>query len=288
MKLLIDGNTILFRNFYIHTTKKIYNVNNPTLIGFIRTISKYKRLYKVKNNEIIITFDKGKSKYRKRLLRSYKLNRKEQRKKNNFNWELYIKQFEDIINVLKNIFKIIIIKDYEGDDIISYYTINNPDKNIIIISNDKDLLQLIYNDNIIFHNIYNDNIISFYNYKDYTGYNNYKNFLLYKILYGDKSDNIDKIYNIKDINKIIEDYNNIDNYLKYIKNKDNNIYKIIKLNRMLIDLYYFQDKFGKYLKDKIKKEEDKYIYNPHVGIKYYKEINGNRHLTYLEDLIYSG
>ncbi len=276
----------MFRNFYIHTTKKTFNVDNPTLIGFIRSLIKIKNLYEANNDEIIITFDKGKSKFRKKLLKTYKTQRNVYRKKNNFNWELYIKQSNEIINIISKLYKTIIINNYEGDDIISYYTINNSNNyNIIIISNDNDLLQLVYNNNIIYHNIYNNNIISYYNYKYYTNYNNNYEYLFYKILNGDKSDNINKINNSKDINLIIRKYKTIDNYLNYLKVYNKNEYYKVKLNRMLIDLFYFQEKFGKYLKPKIEKIENNFKYNPHEAIKIYREINQNKHIQYLEELI---
>ena len=283
--MLIDGNTLLFKNFHLHTTKNIYNVNNPTLVGFLRSINKYKKLYNVENDNIIITFDKGKSKYRKRLLKTYKQQRVKDRKKNNFNWDLYVKHFNDIINVIKYLYRIIIINNYEGDDIIAYYTINNNNHDIIIISNDKDLLQLLYNDNIIFHNIYNNNIITCYNYKYYTNYDNYNHYLMFKILNGDKSDNINKINNNNDINIIIRKYDNIDNYLKFLKDVNINEYYKVKLNRMLVDLYYFQSKFGKYLKQKITKEENKFKYNPHEAIKNYMQVNDVKHINILEELL---
>ncbi len=54
---------------------------------------------------------------------------------------------------------------------------------------------------------------------------------------------------------------------------------------MLIDLYYFQNKFGKYLKQKIIEKENKFNYNPHEAINNYKQINGVKHINTLEELL---
>jgi len=42
--ILIDGNPLFFKNFYIHNQRKTYFANNPVLVGFLQSLNKLKSM----------------------------------------------------------------------------------------------------------------------------------------------------------------------------------------------------------------------------------------------------
>jgi len=139
--ILIDGNNILFRSYYataytgnIMKTSKGFPTN--ALYGFINIINKI--LQEEKCDNILVAFDKGKT-FRHDSYDSYKAGRIEMP-------DELRKQFGRVKEILDNMGIKYYEKDgYEADDIIGAFSslAETRDYNVLIISSDKDLLQLI-------------------------------------------------------------------------------------------------------------------------------------------------
>ena len=154
------------------------------------------------------------------LCEEYKQNRNKEEKK-----EVY-KRFKDIVGQLSQQlnkkFSFVRALGYEADQVIAYLAETNQDKNVLIFSGDKDLLQLSYFPNVSISEKYekgmfllktDDEIFKkFKNNKgeDFTRIStNKKDILKYRVLKGDTSDNLSPVFpRIKDteIVSIIKDY----------------------------------------------------------------------------------
>ncbi len=208
--ILVDGNNLMFRSYYATAYNGNFMNNSngfPTnaLFGFTNMMNK---IIKEENPEyIIVAFDKGKN-FRHDKYKSYKEGRVEMPN------ELKI-QFPIAKKMLSAMgIKYYEIDDFEADDIIgtfSKYCDHNDFKGLIV-SSDKDLLQLI-----------NEDVdIKLLKQKDYIRYNlrtfeeDYGikpiNIIDLKALMGDSSDNIPGVKGIgeKTALKLLHEYKTLD------------------------------------------------------------------------------
>ena len=209
--ILVDGNNLLFRSYYATAYSGNLMVNSkgfPTnaLYGFTNMINK---IIKEENpTHIMVAFDKGKT-FRHDKYDFYKQGRSETP-------DELKKQF----SVAKEMLTLMGIKyyeidNYEADDIIgtlSKQCENDPEFEALIISSDKDLLQLISD----------ETHIKLLKQKDYIYYdkNSFKNdygidpinIIDLKALMGDASDNIPGVKGIgeKTALKLLVKYKNLD------------------------------------------------------------------------------
>ncbi len=216
--VLIDGNNILFRSYYAtaytgNMMKTSTGFPTNALYGFINMINKI--LQEEKCDNILVAFDKGKT-FRHDSFTEYKAGRIEMPS------ELKL-QFTKVQEILKNMgIKSYEMNGYEADDIIGTFSTLSENKglDVLIVSSDKDLLQLITNkvtvkllktkDNILMtpdifkkeYNITPDKMIDL------------------KGLQGDPSDNIPGVKGIgeKTALKLLQDYKSIENIYVNIDN----------------------------------------------------------------------
>ena len=238
---LIDGTSLIFRTYYAlpkMNNKKGLHIN--ALLGFSNIIIKI--LQEVKKCYLAIIFDSKNKKFRHKIYNHYKSNRKSPPK--------------DLINqfsLIKRICKVLSIsqmeqKGFEADDLIATYVKSsiNQDINIIIISSDKDMMQLIKTKIYIF-NPSNSQIFTKYNV-----INKFKLEAKYipdiQALSGDYSDNIPGIpgVGLKNAVKLIKNFKSLDNLLnKKIKilppTIKNNIYKYAEKARISKKLVVLKD-----------------------------------------------
>ena len=217
--VLVDGNNLLFRSYYATAYSGNLMINSkgfPTnaLYGFTNMMNK---IIKEENpTHIIVAFDKGKT-FRHDKYDFYKQGRSETP-------DELKKQF----SVAKEMLTLMGIKyyeidNYEADDIIgtfSKYCENDPEFEALIISSDKDLLQLVSN----------ETHIKLLKQKDYIYYNHdtFKaewgidpiNIIDLKALMGDASDNIPGVKGIgeKTALKLLVDYKTLDGIYENIDN----------------------------------------------------------------------
>ncbi len=216
--ILVDGNNLMFRSYYATAYNGNFMNNSngfPTnaLFGFANMMNK---IIKEENPQyIIVAFDKGKT-FRHEKYKSYKDGRVETPN------ELKI-QFPIAKKLLVAMgIKYYEIDNYEADDIIGTFSkyCDNNDYKGLIVSSDKDLLQLI-----------NEDVdIKLLKQKDYIRYNldTFKkdygidpiNIIDLKALMGDSSDNIPGVKGVgeKTALKLLHEYKTLDGIYENIDN----------------------------------------------------------------------
>ncbi|OFO55420.1 5'-3' exonuclease [Nosocomiicoccus sp. HMSC059G07] len=140
--LIVDGMALLFRHFFATNFSKQFFYNSldlPTngVQGTIRHI--YKAIEIIQPEKVIITWDMGSETVRTEWYENYKSNRPAPP-------EELVPQFDLVKDVLAELdFYQVGLKGYEADDLIGTITKHYDDS--VIISGDKDLLQVINDDN---------------------------------------------------------------------------------------------------------------------------------------------
>lgn len=195
--LIIDGTNTFIRVFSSMPTTNDDGVHVAGIVGFLRSIGAAIKL--VKPTRLIVVFDgQGGSIRRKKLFPDYKLTRSNRtRPLNRYSMvsvtdetKAMLIQSIRCVEYLSTLPITLISEDYvEADDVMAYLTTNVfKDSEIIIMSTDKDFLQLI--DERV--KVWSPTKKKFYTvdsfYEEFGIHT--KNYLLYKILDGDKSDNI--------------------------------------------------------------------------------------------------
>lgn len=185
MKLLIiDGNNLLHRVFWVSKNQEGCN-DSLIIYNFLNSIKNLVK--KFTPEKIICTWDKklhDAVNFRHQQNEEYKANRTK-------NDEIYQVTYplDDLMNSMG--IKVMYPYHLEADDIMHYISVKNKDQNIIV-STDKDILQLVNEYTIIYNPIkkilYNNN-----NFKSIIG-NTPKEFLMIKAIIGDASDNIKGIH----------------------------------------------------------------------------------------------
>ncbi len=217
--ILVDGNNLIFRSYYAtayngNLMKNSKNFPTNALFGFVNMINK------IVNEEnpvyMIVAFDKGKT-FRHEKYKEYKGGRIETPDELKMQFPI-AKQILTAMGI-----KYYEIDNYEADDIIgtfSEYCNKDDNYNGLIISSDKDLLQLITK----------EVNIKLLKQKDYIYYDeqsfieNYgiepKNIIDLKALMGDQSDNIPGVKGIgeKTALKLLQQYKSLDNIYNNIDN----------------------------------------------------------------------
>ncbi len=195
--LIIDGLNLFFRNFSAINTITPNGAHIGGLGGFLNSLGRM--MVNHSPTEVYVFFDGAESTIRKkRVLPNYKKGRGTRKITNKFIFhstdeehEAKLAQLRRLIEYLKFLpVKTIIMNGIEADDAISYVA-NKLDKESIIISSDKDFLQIVSDKITVFRPIekvyYTPKKI-----KEKYGILP-ENFLIYKTLIGDKSDNVDGV-----------------------------------------------------------------------------------------------
>ena len=257
--ILIDGNNLMFRSYYAtaYTGNVMKNSKGfPTnaLYGFVGMMNKI--IHEEKPEYVAVAFDIGKN-FRKQKYETYKDGRSETPDE----LKMQMPIAREILNAMG--IQYFEMEPYEADDIIGTFAKmceEDPDYSALIVSSDKDLLQLISD----------ETEVKLLKQKDYIRYNK-KNFkedwgfepirmIDYKALAGDPSDNIPGVKGIGDKTAInlltqyetIEDiYEHIDEIKgkmkeKLVADKENafiskeiaTIYRDVPLNVNLDDVVY--------------------------------------------------
>lgn len=215
--LLVDGNNILFRSFYVtYSTGNIMKNSKgfPTnaLYGMITSL--YKIIEEEKPTHIMVAFDKGKT-FRHKKFADYKDGRKETPHELKEQFPLS----REIVNAMG--IEYFEVENYEADDIIGTFAATcNDEYQAVIISSDKDLLQLI-NKNVEVRLLKSRDYIRMgeAEFKKTYGIEPIRMIDL-KALMGDPSDNIVGVKGIgeKTALKLLQEYDTLDNIYENIDN----------------------------------------------------------------------
>jgi 5'-3' exonuclease len=185
--LIIDGNNFLFRAFYAKRAPKYVNGLNVTPIHQFLSMLK-SSTDNFKPSQVILTWDRKKNStkrnFRKDLV-PYKENRPENDK---------MEELHQIINHVQRFVDVLGIHTYypvnmEADDIIRFLTLSE-DKSTLIISSDRDLIQLV-NDNVSLYLPNKGEIVDSENFETFAQVPTPEMFVVYKSIMGDVSDNIE-------------------------------------------------------------------------------------------------
>lgn len=209
--VLVDGNNLMFRSYFAtaYTGNIMKNSKGfPTnaLYGFINMLNKI--IQEEKPTYMAVAFDIGKN-FRKDMYNEYKAGRSET--------PIELKEQMPIAREILTAMGIVYLEkeNYEADDIIGTLVSmaeKDPEYASLIVSSDRDLLQLISH----------ETEIKLLKQKDYIRYNDESFFEEYKIppiriidlkaLAGDSSDNIPGVRGIGDKTalKLLQDYNSLD------------------------------------------------------------------------------
>lgn len=221
--VIIDGSSLLNRAFYaIRLLSNKQGIFTNGIYGFLNMLDKINADYEPEY--MCVVFDRKEKTFRKDMYEDYKGNRMK------FPDELSV-QFPILKDILTKMgIKVMDKAGYEADDLAgTLSTIDEDDIKKIIITGDKDYLQLIKDDT--------DVIITRRGVSEFDTYNKEKmnevygltpdEFIDLKALMGDQSDNIPGIYGIgeKTALKILSEYRTIENLYEHIdelkKNKTN-------------------------------------------------------------------
>ena len=227
--VLIDGNNLMYRAYYATMYSGINmksNLGIPTsaIYAFLNMLNKL--INEEKPKYLMVAFDKGKT-FRHELYADYKGGR--------IQTPDDLKEQFPIVKKILNLMGIVCLEDelYEADDIIGTYTnmINNSNEySGLIVSSDKDLLQLVSSNNDMKLLKQTGHLsININNFKETFGVEPV-NITDLKALMGDSSDNIPGVKGIgeKTALKLLSEYTTIENlYLNIDKIKGANQTKLI-------------------------------------------------------------
>ena len=219
--LLIDGNSLMFRAYYAtsytgNLMKTSTGLYTNAVFGFINMVSK---LLESKPDYVFVAFDKGKQTFRHQAFDDYKGGRKPMPEE--FRVQIpYIKEYLDVINV-KREERI----DFEADDLVASVSKLAEDNNvdeIVVVSGDKDLLQLVRNNVKVCLTKKGISELEEYtkdNFFDKMGFNA-NQIPDYKGLVGDSSDNLPGIKGIgeKTAVKFLAEYGTLENLVNNVDN----------------------------------------------------------------------
>lgn len=195
--MIIDSLNLFIRNYLVSPALSTNGQPIGGILGYLRSLQKYTR--EIRPDEIVIVWDgPGGSRKKKSIIKNYKegrkpikLNRNVKVLTDNEELENKIWQQTRLIEYLNN-FPIIqfLEPDVEADDLIAFVSQSHKyaDWHKIIVSSDKDFIQLCNNSTILFRPIQNEVLTTKKIVEDFSIHPN--NFAVARSMAGDKSDNI--------------------------------------------------------------------------------------------------
>jgi 5'-3' exonuclease len=204
--VIIDGSNLLFRTYWIAETRpKLINTKGSWTGPVYLFLKSLKTIVdKFPSENVWITWDKKKNypstNFRKTLAPdTYKQNRDNEK----------TLKVHEVHDELQPFLKALGIKQIypwvlEADDIISWLTCEKHGNGSVIVSVDKDMLQLVTT-GVSYYNPIKKKTITYENFEQEVGIR-LQDFVWYKALVGDKSDNIDGIagYGVQRGKKLVE------------------------------------------------------------------------------------
>jgi len=222
------------------TLNLVREVINTQILFYSNKFKKY--------GKPIITIDSNKhgGYWRNDVFKYYKFSRKSARVKSDFNWKLYFKYLAIVIDELYEYshYTMLKVDKCEADDIIAVLTLNYINKDIIIVSTDKDLLQLnLHNQRVKQYSIRHKGIL------DYEKYD-----LLMHIIKGDASDGVpnifspDNIFTLEGVRQTVSNKGRVNNFKTLLESGSLDDKSIININynrnKLLIDLTMIPKKYS--------------------------------------------
>ena len=181
------------------TTPKGKNVS--AIYGTLKMIKH--AIEKFEPDEVIVTWDSGKSVYRNNVYPEYKAHRNDKTPEELEAYKEFLKQAEELPRLLEWLgVRSVTLPGIEADDIMAAITVIRKDERIIVLTNDRDLLQLVDDNVSVYLPMYQikpkpkDMLVTPKNFLEVTGVSTTKRFIEKKMLWGDGSDNINGVSGI--------------------------------------------------------------------------------------------
>lgn len=242
--LLIDLNQVLISNLMqqINGNPKTKLDENLIRHMVLNSLRSYIKQFKNKYGDIVIACD-NKHYWRRDVFPFYKSNRKKDREKSGFDWGLIFDTLNKIRDELKEYFpyKVLDVEGAEADDVIAVLTARySPHEEVLILSSDKDFMQLQKYDNVVQYSP----IL-----KKYISTENPHHYIKEHIIKGDRGDGIpnflspDNVFALGDRQKPIRK----DSIAKWVNMNpeefctNENMLRGYKRNQVLVDLDYIPD-----------------------------------------------
>lgn len=196
--MIVDGSYFLHRALHTPGLSELVTsegVKSGGVYGTLRILQS--ELKKFPGYFPIFCFDKGLSSRRVNLYPDYKSNRSRieadsliangVKSEQEIYLEEYHRQRADLIEILKSLgIPSLLLPGWEGDDL--QYLLSTVCKEGVVVSDDKDMIQLVA-PNIIIRRSMRDEVIT---YGSSSGYYEYPRFVIRKAIVGDPSDNLPK------------------------------------------------------------------------------------------------
>lgn len=242
--ILIDLNQVLISNLMqqIGSNPKIKLEEELIRHMVLNSLRSYVRQFKQKYGEIVVCCD-SKRYWRREVFPFYKSNRKKDREKSDFDWGLIFETLGKIREELKEYFpyKVLEVEGAEADDIIAVLSArNSTNEEVLILSSDKDFVQLQKYDNVTQYSP----IL-----KRYVKADNPHLYIKEHIIKGDRGDGIpnflsaDNVFALGERQKVINS-KKLSEWLNMKPEEfctNDNMLRGYKRNQMLVDLDYIPE-----------------------------------------------
>lgn len=183
--IILDYNGVAVNAIFAHKADEDESLIRHTILNTIRM---YNKMFRKEYGQMVIACEGGS--WRKEVFPEYKANRKKNRDKDDRNWDLIFGTINQLSEDLSNNFpyKVLKVDGAEADDIIGALSYNSQEfgqhEPIMIVSADKDFIQLHKFDNVSQYSPYNKALIKERNPRFY---------LFEHIMRGDSSDGVPNV-----------------------------------------------------------------------------------------------
>lgn len=216
---IIDGNSIGYAAHYGTTLTNGEGMQTQAIFGTVRTLIDLRRKYP--DTTPVVVWD-GRASWRFDICPSYKGNRHSDDPKREAIREAYKKQAPFIRQILKSMgVRQMLVTTHEADDLAAMIVAKkNPNDKIILITGDRDWLQLV-RPNVLWQDCRKGDVVGTYNFFEYTGYKTPEAFLDGKCLKGDTSDSITGVGGIgeKGAPEFLAIYGSVQNFFNGVDSK---------------------------------------------------------------------
>ena len=149
--IIMDMNQISLASLMMHLNMEKTNIVDEGIVRhmILNSVRMYRTMFNEEYGEIVLAYD-SKHYWRREVFPNYKANRRKGREKDNKDWDAIFSCLNKIKAELKENFpyKHLEIYGAEADDIIATLVKKYPNQKVMIVSGDKDFIQLQKHENV--------------------------------------------------------------------------------------------------------------------------------------------
>lgn len=241
---IVDVSSYIFRAF--HALPPMTSPGGTPVNSIYGFISMFlKTMGKFKDYSVVAALDSGHETFRKKKFPAYKANRKEVDPDLRVQFQ-FIQEMLDALNIPG-----MVKPGYEADDVIASIICSNPSSQIVIISSDKDLMQLISDGRVVLYDGMKDRFIDSAAVIEKFGVEPSKMCDLLSLT-GDSSDNIPGLPGVgpktaaallNEYGTIDDIYRNLDRLKPSLKTKFTDLREQLEISRELVKLECYVDSY---------------------------------------------